>query len=192
MKLGLADERLERVVADLLKYQWPDGGWNCDKNPAAQNSSFTHSSIALRGLVHYGRTQRIPEVESAIQSAKELLLQRKLYIRRSTGEIIKDAFVQLTYPDYHFYTYLYGLKVMMEGGFLGDERCQNSLDLLESKYLEGQGFALEKKYYHNRPSNTRRYSAVRWMDYKIGGANAFLTAEALVILRQAGRLTLSI
>jgi len=40
VKLGLADERTDRLVERLLHWQWPDGGWNCDRNPSADTSSF--------------------------------------------------------------------------------------------------------------------------------------------------------
>jgi hypothetical protein len=32
-ELGLVDERVDVLVSRLVDYQWPDGGWNCDKNP---------------------------------------------------------------------------------------------------------------------------------------------------------------
>ncbi|HEX9028700.1 MAG TPA: hypothetical protein VF823_05955, partial [Anaerolineales bacterium] len=40
LALGIADDRTQELVERLLKWQWPDGGWNCDKEPDAKNSSF--------------------------------------------------------------------------------------------------------------------------------------------------------
>jgi hypothetical protein len=48
--LGLADDRCGAVVERLLLWQWPDGGWNCDKNPAADTSSFCETLLPMRGL----------------------------------------------------------------------------------------------------------------------------------------------
>jgi hypothetical protein len=48
--LGLVDERTEELVDRLLRTQWPDGGWNCDGNPKALNSSFMESLLPLRAL----------------------------------------------------------------------------------------------------------------------------------------------
>ena len=31
LRLGFADSRVDELVSRLLKWQWPDGGWNCDK-----------------------------------------------------------------------------------------------------------------------------------------------------------------
>lgn len=55
LKLGLADERTEELASRLVAWQWPDGGWNCDKNPQASHSSFHESLIPLRGLALNGR-----------------------------------------------------------------------------------------------------------------------------------------
>ncbi len=51
----LADERTEELASRLVAWQWPDGGWNCDKNPQASHSSFHESLIPLRGLALHGR-----------------------------------------------------------------------------------------------------------------------------------------
>jgi hypothetical protein len=48
LTLGLADERVDELVNRLIHWQWPDGGWNCDKNPHAHHSSFMASIIPLR------------------------------------------------------------------------------------------------------------------------------------------------
>lgn len=31
LKLGLIDERTHRLAENLKRWQWPDGGWNCDR-----------------------------------------------------------------------------------------------------------------------------------------------------------------
>ncbi len=187
-RLGLADPRLEHVAGDLLRFQWPDGGWNCDRRPETKTSTFTHTSIALRGLVQYARGNPDPAIHSAIERAAAFLLERQLFLRKSTGAPIRPEFVQLTYPDYHFYTYLFGLKIMAEAGYLQDSRCSAALDLLESQFIEGQGWKIEKKYYQYSRPRKNRYSPVRWTAFRNGRANLFLTAEALRILRQAGRV----
>ena len=49
------DKRVRRLVDVLLRAQWPDGGWNCDKTPAATHSSFHESLAPIWGLVEYHR-----------------------------------------------------------------------------------------------------------------------------------------
>ncbi len=50
LRLGLADGRSAELAARLIRWQWPDGGWNCDKRPEACNSSFMETLIPLRAL----------------------------------------------------------------------------------------------------------------------------------------------
>ena len=52
LALGLADERTQQLAERLLRWQWADGGWNCDKRPAAHVSSFNETWLPLRGLVY--------------------------------------------------------------------------------------------------------------------------------------------
>lgn len=187
IQLGLADKRLDALVANLLTYQWPDGGWNCDRKPAAHTSSFVESAIPLRGLIAYHRVKPSAEVAQAIARAGEFFLQRRLFVRLSNGQVIHADFVKLAYPDFYFYTFLQGLRIMAEAGLIGDVRCQPALDLLESKLITAQGWKTEKRFYHYNGSNPHRYSAVRWTDFTNGRANIFLTVNALTVLKQSGR-----
>src|SRR5438876_9966257 len=57
-KLGIADGRVDALVEGLLHWQWPDGVWNCDRNPSAGTSSFWESRHAMLGLaLHADRTK---------------------------------------------------------------------------------------------------------------------------------------
>ncbi len=40
LHLNLDDGRCSQLADRLVKYQWDDGGWNCDKKPKAINSSY--------------------------------------------------------------------------------------------------------------------------------------------------------
>jgi hypothetical protein len=39
LSLGLVDERADRLTERLCQAQWPDGGWNCDRNASGRSSS---------------------------------------------------------------------------------------------------------------------------------------------------------
>jgi hypothetical protein len=45
--LGLADDRTPQLAERLLHWQWPDGGWNCDRNPDADTSSFMETLLPM-------------------------------------------------------------------------------------------------------------------------------------------------
>lgn len=188
LKLGLADERCDELAARLVQWQWPDGGWNCDKNPQAEHSSFMESLIPLRALALHGRLTDSPGSQEAAERASEIFLKRRLFRRQSDGSIIAPDFVVLHYPCYWHYDVLFGLKVLAEAGFIGDPRCREALDLLESMRLPDGGFAAGKKYYGKSWKGGAGRSLVDW-----GGAgkkrmNPFVTADALAVLQAAGRL----
>ena len=127
-RLGLADDRASRLVERLLHWQWPDGGWNCDKNPEADTSSFMESLLPMCGLaIHADATGRT-KARAAARRAAEVFLERRLFKRRSTGGVIRLEFTQLHYPLYWHYDILGGLKAMTEVGAIHDRRCADALD----------------------------------------------------------------
>jgi hypothetical protein len=180
--LGVADSRSDDLVERLLHWQWPDGGWNCDKNPAADTSSFCETLLPLRGLAAYGSA-------AAARRAAEVLLARRLAYRVSTGDLIHAEFVKLHYPLYWHYDVLGGLKGMAELGLLGDGRCADALDLLESLRL-ADGWPAHARYYRVSPNVALHHDSVDWGGASTRRANPWVTAEALAVLRAAGRLRL--
>ncbi len=189
LSLGLADERTEELARRLHQWQWPDGGWNCDKNPKAIHSSFMESLIPLRALALHAKMTGNERSRDIARSAAEIFLKRRMYKRQKDGRTIKQDFVKLHYPCYWHFDILFGLKVMAEGGFISDDRCNDALDLLESKQLPNEGFPAEIKYYQVT-TNTKRSgrSLVNWGGTGKTRMNEFVTVDALYVLKEAGRL----
>ncbi|MCK4642200.1 hypothetical protein KAU32_01055 [bacterium] len=188
LSLGLADERIEKLVERLLKWQWPDGGWNCDKNPKAINSSFMETLIPLRGLALYGKLTGNRDVKNAARNASEIFLKRKMFEIKPRKRWKKEDFIKLHYPCYWRYDILFGLKVMAEAGFIGDERCNNALEILESKQLPDGGFPAEGRYYKITQKRTTGRSLVDWDGTSKKYMNEFVTADVLYVLKKSGRL----
>ncbi len=188
LTLGLADARADALADRLIAWQWPDGGWNCDKNPAAAHSSFMESLIPLRGLALHARITGSSQSRAAAERAAEIFLKRRLFRRQTDGAIIADDFVALHYPCYWHYDILFGLKVMAEAGFIHDERCQQALDVLEAKRLPDGGFSAEKVYYRVTDKPISGRSRVSWGGISRTRLNEFVTADALYVLKAAGRL----
>lgn len=180
--LGIADERVDELVRRLLKWQWEDGGWNCDKRPEACNSSFMETLTPMRGLAAYHRMTGNMEVKDAVKRASEVFLKRNLFKRRSNGEIIHKEFTMLHYPLYWHYDILFALKVMAESGFINDERCKDAIELLKSKKLPGGGFPAEKKYYRVSDEMVSGRSLVKWGSTGKTRLNEFVTVDALYVL----------
>ncbi len=178
--LGLADGRTAELADRLAVWQWPDGGWNCDKRPKAHTSSFTESLLPLRGLAHHASATG--RNKDSVDRAAEFFLQRKLFKRKTDGKIISGRFTMLHYPCYWHYDVLFGLKVMKEARFLKDERCGDAMSLLSSKRLAGGGFPAEEAYYQTGRSSKSRRSLVSWGGVHRNEMNEFVTCDALSVL----------
>lgn len=184
LRLGIANERVHDLAQALVRWQWPDGGWNCDMNPDAHTSSFHETLIPLRGLMEYQRQFPDATVQACIDRAKEVFLQREMNLRLSNGAVMNENFLLLSYPPYWHYDILSGLKAMAEGGWLLDPRCQTALAIIKQKQLSDGGFPAEKRYYH---FNTQKsgYSPVDWGGVSKRGMNPWVTVEALAVLKAA-------
>jgi len=187
--LGIADERVDSFVERLLHWQWPDGGWNCDRNPAADTSSFMETRLPMLGLAAHARRHRSPAAAEAVERASEVFLRRRLFRRVSDGSIIHPEFVALHYPLYWHYDVLGGLKAMAQIGRIGDPRCEDALNLLEEKRLPDGGWPAEKRYYAAPPKAGRPHGDyVDWGGTSAKRMNEWVTVDALSVLRAAGRL----
>ena len=189
LKLGLADERVETLVQRLLQWQWPDGGWNCDKCPQASMSSLIETIIPIRALALHGRLCGDDQSLAAVRRAAEVLLERRLFRRRRDGQVIHPAFLILTAPPFIHYSYFFALQVLAEAGLLQDERCCEALDLLEARRLpQGGGWPVERRLYRVSSTITTRGSYVSWGPAGARRSNEWATLNALYILKCAGRI----
>jgi len=188
LTLGFDDGRADRLVENILRWQWPDGGWNCDKKPEAATSSFEETWIPLRALTLYARVRNHAAARNTAARAAEVLLKRHLFRRLRDGSVITPRFLLLCYPPYWHYNILIGLKVMVEAGFINDPRCEEALDLLESKRLPDGGFTAETVNYITGTARKSNYSAVSWGGKRMAKMNEWVTAEALCVLVASGRM----
>jgi hypothetical protein len=167
-----------------MRTQWEDGGWNCDRTPSARHSSFNESLIPLRGLIWHARERGHRASAAAARRAAEMFLERRLFKRKSTGRLISPRFIELHYPCYWHYDVLFALKVLAEGGFVGDRRCDDAIGLVRSKRREDGGFPAAQKFWSGRSSKSRR-SLVAWGPTGHGKSNEFVTADAVWVLAEA-------
>ena len=186
-KLGIADDRSDALAERLLHWQWADGGWNCDRNPGADTSSFWETRHAMLGLNAYARRTKKSEAREAAERAAEVFLSRELFLGRHSGRVMNREFVALHYPLYYHYDILGGLKAMAEVGRIGDPRCRKALDLLESKRLPEGGWAAEERLYRVASTVGTRTDSVDWGGARKASLNEWVTADALYVLKAAGR-----
>ena len=78
VRLGLADDpRVEQLARSLVGWQWPDGGWNCDKKATGYRSSFNESLPPKWGLHEYARATGAAWARDAAERTAALFLSHR-------------------------------------------------------------------------------------------------------------------
>ena len=120
-------ENVRGIVDRLLAEQLPDGGWNCEAANGSTRSSFNTTICVLEALLEYERAVGgSPEVTGARLRGQEYLLERRLFRRRSTGEVIArdrkgDAvWTRFAFPTWWHYDVLRGLEYLRSAGVAPD------------------------------------------------------------------------
>ncbi len=188
LRLGLEDERVEQLAERLLHWQWPDGGWNCDRNPTADTSSFMETLLPMRALALYGQRRQDETARQAALAASEVFLDRALFKRRRDGSIMNPSFLKFHYPLYWHYDVLGALVAMAEMNLLEDPRCSDGLDLLESKRLPDGGWPAEAKFYTTAADVRDGTTAVDWGGTSRRRMNPWVTVRAMSVLVKAKRM----
>ena len=188
LKLGLADERTDLLIDRLVQFQWPDGGWNCDKRLEARKSSLVETLHPIRALSYYGSLRQDRRAALTARRAGEVVLKRQLFRRASDGTVIHPSFTRLAYPCFYPYNILSALVILAEADLIHDPRCRAALDLLESKRLPDGGFPLEMRLSKTTKEFTTRGTFADWGPVGRRRMNEFVTVDALYALKAAGRI----
>jgi hypothetical protein len=77
---------------------------------------------------------------------------------------------------------------MLELGLIRDSRCNDALDLLEAKQLSDGGWPAESRYYKVSSKIVLNADYVDWGGTSKTKMNPWVTADALAVLRAAGRI----
>jgi hypothetical protein len=105
------------LVVRLLGEQLDDGGWNCEVENGATVSSLGTTINVLEGLLEHERAMGgDPDAEAARLRGEAYLLERRLFRRKSTGEVIDPAFLALSYPTWWHYDVLRALDHLRAAG----------------------------------------------------------------------------
>lgn len=183
--LGLAKlSRVRRLAERIIEWQWPDGGWNCDRSPSASHSSFHETHGPLWGLSEFHRTTGSRDARRAAEKAAEFLLRHRLFRSEKTGKAIHESFLRIRFPPYWHYDVLQGLWVLSRVGQLKDARVHEALDFLVQKQRPDGTWRADG--YHWNPPGSKR-SNVEVVDWGRGGPSAWVTLRALRVLRSADR-----
>jgi hypothetical protein len=169
------DVDVEDVVARLVREQLEDGGWNCEAENGSVRSSFHTTIRVLEGLLAHERaTGGSAQSVAARRRGEEYLLERKLFRRKSTGEVINPAWLQFSFPTRWHYDVLRALEYFRTLGDRPDPRVREAIDLLRSKQQSDGTWLLE---------NTHPGATHFALDAGDGRPSRWNTLRALRVLR---------
>ncbi|HXI82343.1 MAG TPA: hypothetical protein VNM34_16165 [Verrucomicrobiae bacterium] len=121
------------LVDRLLGEQLGDGGWNCEVENGATVSSFGTTINVLEGLLEYERAVGgSTTVEAARRRGEAYMLERRMFRRRSTGEVIDPSWLQFSHPTWWHYDVLRGLDYLRDAGFTPDDRIAEALEVVRA------------------------------------------------------------
>jgi hypothetical protein len=167
---------VKAVVSRLLREQLEDGGWNCEAENGSVRSSFDTTINVLEGLLTYERaTGGTAELIAARRRGQEYLLERKLFRRKSSGEVVNPAWLQFSFPVRWQYDVLRALDYFRSVGDAPDSRMDEAIGLLRSKQQPDGTWMLENTHpgkIHfaleegdNRPSRWNTLRALRVLNW---------------------------
>jgi len=120
------------LVDRLLGEQLPDGGWNCEVENGATVSSFGTTINVLEGLLEHERAiGGSAEVRAARHRGDEYMLERRLFRRKSTGEVIDPSWLQFSFPTWYHYDVLRGLEYLRDAEVTPEERTVEAIGVVE-------------------------------------------------------------
>nr|WP_274637892.1 hypothetical protein [Microbacterium bovistercoris] len=167
---------VDRAVATILAGQLPDGGWNCWAEYGATVSSLHSTICVLEGLWAWEQaTGGTDAARQARRAAEEYLLDRRLFLRRSTGAVIDPRFTLASYPVRWFYDVLRGLEYLRRARPERDPRCTEAIELIRGKRDVHGLWALENT--HEGPI------LFELDDEREGFPSRWVTLRALRVLR---------
>jgi hypothetical protein len=143
---------IQRIIDRLLAEQLSDGGWNCEAANGSTRSSFNTTICVLEALLeHEHAGDGGAAVTAARLRGQEYLLERHMFRRLSTGEVINDRegdhdWTRFAFPTWWHYDVLRGLEYLRRAGATPDERVAEAIELVESKRDRDGRWPLEKQH----------------------------------------------
>jgi hypothetical protein len=164
----------ESLARRLVGEQLDDGGWNCEA-PKSTRSSFHTTICVLEGLLEYERAAgATSETTEARRRGEEYLLERSLFRRRSTGEVLSPAFLEFAYPPRYEYDVLRALDYFRAAGARLDARMGEAVQVVKSRQQADGRWLLDRS--HNEALAFPFHETV-------GEASRWNTLRALGVLR---------
>ena len=168
------------LVERLLGEQLPDGGWNCEVENGATVSSMETTINVLEGLLEHERAiGGSAGVGEGRRRGEAYLLERSLFRRRSTGEVIDLRWLRFSFPHWYHFDILRALDYLRAAGVRPDERVAEAIGVvqgnrdpdgrwpLQDVHAGDAHFIMEAG--EGEPSRWNTLRALRVLDWFAGG-----------------------
>ena len=179
------------LIARLCREQLADGGWNCDAEFGSTRSSFNTTLCVLEALREYRQTfGAAASIATALARGHEYLLERRLFRRRSTGEVIAfdrkmgvesqaatPSFTRVAFPTGWHYDVLWALDYLRGAGVAPDPRVDEAVRLVRAAAVDGRW----------SPAVTYPGEMLLDLGERDGQPSRWLTLRALRVLRWHGQ-----
>jgi hypothetical protein len=172
-------EDVRGIIGRLLSEQLPDAGWNCEAANGSTRSSFNTTICVLEALLEYERATGDGVVREARLRGQDYLLERRLFRRKSTDEVIERdrkggaVWTRFAYPTWWHYDVLRALEYLRRAGATPDSRVREAIDLIASKRDDDGSWPLEVQYPGTLPIEA---------DETVGRPSRWNTLRALRVL----------
>ena len=167
------------LVERLLGEQLPDGGWNCEVENGATVSSFGTTINVLEGLLEHERaTGGAARAGDARRRGDAYMLDRRLFRRKSTGEVIEPSWLQFSFPHWYHYDVLRALDYLRDADVKPDERIAEAIGVVETNRAPDGRWPLQ---------NVHHGEAHVQMDDSEGEPSRWNTLRALRVLDWVGQ-----
>lgn len=134
---------VERILAERLA----DGGWNCEAENGSVRSSFDTTLTVLDGLLAFERAAGgSAEVREARRSGEEYLLERGLFRRKSTRDVVQPEYLDFAFPYYWHYDVLRALDYFRQSGADPDPRMAEAVEVVRSKQQADGRWLLDRTH----------------------------------------------
>ncbi len=138
---------VDGIVGRLLGEQLTDGGWNCETENGSVRSSFDTTLCVLEGLLEHERsTGGSPDAVAARRRGENYLLDRRLFRRLSSGEVVDPDWLRFSFPTWWHYDVLRALDYLRAAGGPPDPRLAEAVELLRGKQQPDGTWLLENTH----------------------------------------------
>jgi hypothetical protein len=186
-RLGQTDDpRVHQIAENLVRWQWPDGGWNCDRKPSASHSSFHESISPMWGLLEYANATGHAGARKAAKKTTDFVLRHEVFRSERTGRPMHPSVVVPHWPPYWHYDFLRGLTILARADALPNRRANAALDELLAQRQPDGTWRAGRRWWTPPGRKGSGIEAVDWGEDET--EDRLVTIAALSALTAAGRL----